>query len=76
MAAMLPALGYSESQRAELEETLRRSNAEVIVDPSPVRLDRFLNLAIFIVRVGYRFEQKSGPSIFSIVDTLLTQAVR
>jgi len=73
MAAVLPALGYSELQRAELEETLRRSNAEVIVDASPARLDRFLNLSIPIVRVSYHFEQKSGPSIFSIVDTVLGQ---
>jgi predicted GTPase len=73
MAAVLPALGYSEFQRAELEETLRRSNAEVIIDASPARLDRFLNLSIPIVRVNYHYQQKSGPSIFNIVDAVLRQ---
>jgi predicted GTPase len=69
MGAVLPALGYSEAQRAELEETLRRSGADAIVDASPARLDRILRLNIPVVRVRYRFEQKSGPSIFAIVES-------
>jgi predicted GTPase len=68
MASVVPALGYSESQLAELGETLQRSGAEAIVDASPARLDRVLQLDIPIVRVRYRFEQKSGPSIFAIVE--------
>ncbi len=68
IGAVLPALGYSDQQRAELGETLRRSGADVIVDGSPARLDRVLEVNIPIVRVHYRFEQKSGPSIFAIAD--------
>jgi len=74
MAAVLPALGYSEVQRAELEETLRRSGADAIVDASPARLDRVLHVSIPIVRVSYRFEQKSGPSIFKIVEDTVARA--
>jgi len=68
MGAVVPALGYSDAQRAELEETLRRSRADVVVDASPARLDKILQLNIPIVRVRYRFEQKSGPSIFAMVE--------
>ena len=71
IGAVLPALGYSDSQRAELEETLRRSNAAAIVDGSPARLDRIVHLDIPIVRVHYRFQQISGTSIFSVVDESL-----
>jgi predicted GTPase len=71
----VPALGYSGSQQAELEETLRRSNAEVIVDASPARLDRVLHLNAPIARVSYNFEQKSRPSLFAIVDDLLNRAL-
>jgi predicted GTPase len=73
IGAVVPALGYSASQQAELEETLRRSNAQVIVDASPARLDRILRLNVPIARVSYSFEQKSGPSIFAIVDDLLSR---
>ncbi len=76
MAAVLPALGYSDAQCAELEETLGRSGADVIVDASPARLDRVLHVNIPIVRVRYRFEQKSGPSIFTIVEDAVTRAKR
>jgi len=76
MAAVLPALGYSDAQRAELEETLRRSGADAIVDASPARLDRVLHVSIPIVRVRYRFEQRSGPSIFLIVEEAITRARR
>jgi predicted GTPase len=72
---VVPALGYSASQQQELEETLRRSNAQVIVDASPARLDRILRLNVPIVRVSYSFEQKSGPSLFAIVDDFLSRGI-
>jgi predicted GTPase len=68
IAAVLPALGYSDAQRVELEETIRRSGADTVIDASPARLDRALRLNIPVVRVRYRFEQRSGRSIFAIVE--------
>ncbi len=76
MAAVLPALGYSDAQRAELEETLGRSGADAIVDASPASLDRVLHVSIPIVRVRYRFEQRSEPSIFTIVAEALSRPKR
>lgn len=74
IGAVLPALGYSDSQRAELEETLRRSGADAIVDASPARLDRALSVSLPIARVSYRFEQVAGPPIFEIVDKAIARA--
>jgi predicted GTPase len=68
LGKVVPALGYSAAQIAELAETLRRSGADAILDASPARLDRILQVDIPIVRVRYRFEQQSGPSIFAIVE--------
>ncbi len=73
MGAVLPALGYSAAQLAELGETLRRSGAEAIVDASPARLDRVLQLDVPLVRVGYRFEQRSGPPLFALVQERLAR---
>ena len=74
IGAVLPALGYSDLQRAELEETLRRSGADAIVDASPARLDRALSVSLPIARVRYRFEQVAGPPIFEIVDKAIARA--
>lgn len=60
---VLPALGYSESQRRELAETIAASGAEVVLDASPCRLDRLLELSLPMVRVRYRFEQTTGEPL-------------
>jgi predicted GTPase len=65
---VLPALGYSEDQRSELRETLRRAAPDVVVDASPARLDRLFDLGIPIARVRYRFQQRSGPDLFEMVE--------
>lgn len=73
---VLPALGYSEEQRRELSETIRRCGAEAIVDASPSRLDRFLTLPAPVVRVGYSFRQVSGPPLLDLVDAAVAREGR
>jgi predicted GTPase len=67
MGPILPALGYSSEQRAELVETIARSRPDLVLDASPSRLERFLDLRVPVVRVGYRFEQLSGPPLLGLV---------
>lgn len=71
LGPVLPALGYSETQRSELAATIRRAEPEVVVDGSPARLDRLLRLEVPVVRVRYRFAQRSGPDLFATVDAWL-----
>jgi predicted GTPase len=68
---VLPALGYSEQQCRELTETIESSKADVVVDASPARLDRFLNLSIPVVRVRYQFQQTRGPLLEDLVTEFL-----
>lgn len=68
---VLPALGYSERQCAELAETINASGAEVVIDASPARLDRVIDLKIPTARVEYRFRQVDGPPLISIAQRLL-----
>jgi predicted GTPase len=67
LGPVLPALGYSDQQREELAETVARAGAELVIDASPARLDRFLAAGQPIVRVFCRFQQRSGPDLFDIV---------
>jgi predicted GTPase len=68
---VLPALGYSQQQRDELRETIESSGAEVVVDASPARLDRLLQLSVPVVRVRYQFQQLSGPPLGDYVAALV-----
>jgi predicted GTPase len=76
MGPVLPALGYSEEQRRELCETIARSGAEAVVDGSPSHLDRFLSLSVPVVRVRYRFAQRSGPPLLELVSAVANWARR
>lgn len=56
LKGVLPAMGYSPGQITELEETIRRSQAEFVVDGSPVDLGRLIHVPQPIVSVAYDFE--------------------
>ena len=47
------------------------SAAELVVDASPARLDRLLDVRLPVVRVGYRFQQVSGRPLFEFVEECL-----
>ena len=70
---VLPAMGYSDAQLADLTETIHRSGAEVVVDASPGRLDRVLKLEVPLVRARYRFHQLTGKPLTERVDALLAE---
>jgi predicted GTPase len=74
LGALLPALGYSEEQRAELAETIRRAAPEVIIDGSPARVSRLLDLDIPTVLVNYAYEQRAGEPIMAQIDRAIAMA--
>ncbi len=73
LGPVLPALGYSEQQRGELAQTVARADAEWVIDASPARLDGFLESSQPLVRVSYRFEQRSGPDLLDMVRGACTR---
>ena len=52
-AGILPAMGYSDEQIAELEETIRRTPCDVVVVGTPIDLTRVLKIDKPAVRVRY-----------------------
>jgi len=74
MDRVLPALGYSEEQRAQLKSTIERAAPDVVLDASPARVARLLSLDLPILRVGYSFKQLSGRPVFELVDEALAAA--
>jgi predicted GTPase len=68
LGPILPALGYSETQRSELRETILAARPAVVVDASPAGLASVLALPVPIARVRYHIVQRSGESLIEIVD--------
>jgi predicted GTPase len=65
--AVLPAMGYSEDQIRDLEETIRNADPDVVVSGTPHDLGRLIDVAVPIVRVRYELETKS-VSLDEILD--------
>lgn len=72
---VLPAMGYSEAQRAALAATINAcceaEQVRFLLDASPARLDRMMDLDVPLVRVGYRFVQLDGQPLEERVMQLL-----
>jgi len=67
---VLPAMGYSDTQRSELKETIEASGAEVVVNGSPALLAPLLALSMPVAQVHYRFVQRSGANLLDRVKAL------
>jgi predicted GTPase len=64
---LLPAMGYSETQRHELEETINRTDCELVLVATPIDLARLLRLNKPSLRVGYEIEQRTRPGLTEIL---------
>jgi predicted GTPase len=69
LTEVLPAMGYSEAQLADLEATVQASDADVVLVATPVDLSRLVDLGKPSVRARYRIEaREGGPSLDEVID--------
>jgi predicted GTPase len=54
---ILPAMGYGEAQIKELEATINATDAEVVVEGTPIELRRILSVDKPIANVSYELEE-------------------
>lgn len=71
---VLPAMGYSESQREDLKATIEASNADVVLNASPADINAILGLSLPVETVQYRFAVRRGADILAAVQSLLPAA--
>jgi predicted GTPase len=61
LSKVLPAMGYSEIQRHELEETIKQVPCDVVLVATPIDLVRTMNLHHPSVRISYEVEEIVSP---------------
>ena len=64
---ILPAMGYGEKQMKELEETINRADADLVVIGTPIDLRRILNLNKPAVRVRYELQEIGKPTLEDVI---------
>lgn len=72
LLSVLPAMGYSKEQRADLKATIEASNVDVVLNASPADIATLLELSLPVVQVHYRFVARQGPDILAAVMRLIT----
>lgn len=68
LGPVLPAMGYSDGQKKELEETINRTPADMVLIATPIDLARVLKIEKPSVKVKYEIEEMEGPGLKSIVE--------
>jgi len=67
LGKLLPAMGYSEAQRHELEETIKRVPCDLVLVATPIDLARTIKLDKPNLRVRYEVEELTQPGFREIL---------
>jgi len=68
---VLPALGYGEGQLADLEETIRRVECDVVVVGTPIDLSRVVEIEQPAVRASYGYADGGDVGLAEVVREML-----
>jgi len=64
---VLPAMGYGENQIKELEDTINKADADIVIIATPINLQRIININKPSVRVIYELQEIGKPELIDIV---------
>ncbi|MCK4457760.1 MAG: GTPase [Thermoplasmata archaeon] len=65
---LLPAMGYTDQQIKELEETINSADCDVVVSGTPIDLKRILSVNKPVVRVRYELLEIGRPNLDDILS--------
>ncbi|MFN3982611.1 MAG: GTPase, partial [Caldilinea sp.] len=72
---ILPAMGYSDQQVADLEETIRRTPADVVLIATPIDLRRLIAIDKPALRVRYELQEIGEPTLHQVLRDFLAAQV-
>jgi predicted GTPase len=68
---VLPAMGYSDAQRKDLEETINGSGADLVLIATPIDLRRIIEIRPPALRVSYELSEIGSPNLIQALAPLL-----
>jgi len=71
---VLPAMGYSQTQIAELEATINRVPCDLVIVATPIDLSRLAHIQQPTQRVRYELQEIGQPTLEQIIATWLDKA--
>ncbi|MBE0416384.1 MAG: GTPase [Coriobacteriia bacterium] len=76
LTEVLPAMGYSAGQLADLEATIAATPCDVVVVGTPIDLSRLLHIDQRVVRVTYGSADAGSPTLTDVVGGFIEKHVR
>ncbi len=73
LGPVLPAVGYSDCQMRELEETINNANADSVILGTPTDLSRYLRIDKPAVHVRYELQEIGRPNLEDVIDEFLSR---
>ena len=67
VSQVLPAMGYGPRQIAELEETIKRCDCDLVVFATPIDLPKLLKIDKPSVRIRYEYQDHSQPHLADVL---------
>jgi predicted GTPase len=74
IGSVLPAMGYSDEQLGELEQTINATDCDVVVSATPVDLTRLVDSRHPVRHATYELEEIGEPSLATVLDPLVARA--
>jgi predicted GTPase len=68
LGPILPAMGYTDEQIKDMEDTINAADCDVVVAGTPVDLRRVMNVNKPIVRVRYELAEIGKPTLEDILE--------
>jgi predicted GTPase len=76
LTSVLPAMGYSDAQLKELEETINAADCDVVVTGTPIDLSRLISSRHPIRHVRYELREVGEPTLRDTLEPVIEQARR
>jgi predicted GTPase len=73
---IVPAMGYTDQQIEDLEKTLNNVKADIILNGSPIDLNKLIKANKPIVKVSYDIESIGSPSIEMVLDNFIDKYLK
>ena len=73
LGPVLPAVGYSDRQMRELEETINNADADSVILGTPTDLSRYLRIDKPAVHVRYELQEIGRPNLEDVIDEFLSK---
>lgn len=74
IGAYLPAMGYGEEQIRDLEQTINRSPADLVIIATPIDLRRIMNIQKPVLRVKYDLQELGRPTLDDLLAPFLQES--